>query len=205
MRQLVDRPRQRRLSAADVGHGAPLPAPWAARDASTATGGLVHFTGLASAYERTYEMWDIFGPYTEVVSRGAGAKSLAREDLDVTLNLGHDQMRRIASTLAGTLALSESAEGLEVDATLNPEDADVRILIQKIDDGLYREMSFAFRIVRGSWSPDWTEYRIDEYDLHRGDVAIVGYGANPHTVASTRQLSGVDLIPEHRTRRLLLT
>ncbi|MDO8338432.1 MAG: HK97 family phage prohead protease [Microcella sp.] len=203
MRQLVDKPRQRRLSKSGTGRGAPLPAPWTAREASTSTEGLVRFTGLASAYESPYEMWDIFGPYTEVVSLGAGAKSLARDDLDVTLNLGHDQMHRIASTLAGTLNLSESSDGLEVDASLNPDDPDVQLVMRKIEDGLYREMSFAFHIVRGSWSPDWTEYRIDEYDLHRGDVAIVGYGANPATVAQLRH-SGADLIPEHRTQRLLL-
>jgi hypothetical protein len=45
-------------------------------------------------------------------------------------------------------------------------------------------MSFAFRIESGQWSPDYTEYRINRYDIHRGDVAIVGYGANPYTGAS---------------------
>ena len=36
------------------------------------------------------------------------------------------------------------------------------------------KMSFRFFITQGSWSPDWTEYHIDGYDIHRGDVAIVG-------------------------------
>jgi L-ascorbate metabolism protein UlaG (beta-lactamase superfamily) len=48
-------------------------------------------------------------------------------------------------------------------------------------------MSFAFRIESGQWSPDYTEYRINRYDIHRGDVAIVGYGANPATTATMRQ------------------
>lgn len=200
MAQRADKPKSRR-GEGGVGARAPLPAPLTLRS-STSSSGFLHFVGLATAYERSYEMYDIFGPYTEVVSRGAGAKSLAREDLDVRLNLGHDQMRAIASTVAGTLTLSESDAGLNVDAQLNPADADVQYLAQKIDDGLFREMSFAFRITRGSWSPDYTEYRIDEYDIHRGDVAIVGYGANPHTSAELRQ-SPADLIPEWRTERLL--
>lgn len=200
MRQRTDRPRERRLSEAGATARAPLPAPLSVRSTSTAAG-FVHFVGLASAYERAYEMWDAYGPYTEVVTAGAGAKSLARDDLDVTLNLGHDQMRRIASTLAGTLKLTESDAGLEVDAQLNPADSDVDYAKRKIEDGLYTEMSFAFRIVRGAWSPDYSEYRINEYDIHRGDVAIVGYGANPHTSAQLRK-SGVQLIEEHRTRRL---
>jgi hypothetical protein len=28
------------------------------------------------------------------------------------------------------------------------------------------------------------EYHINEVDIHRGDVAIVGYGANPHTAGA---------------------
>lgn len=132
-------------------------------------------------------MHDLFGPYTETVSYGAGARSLSRSDLDVTLNLGHEQMRRIASTTTGTLQLRESTTGLEVDApALDPEDGDVAYIAPKIRAGLITEMSFAFRIVRGEWSPDFTEYRIHEYDLHRGDVAIVGYGANPATTAHLR-------------------
>ena len=38
----------------------------------------VRFEGLASAYERSYEMYDIFGPYTEIVSAGAASQTLAR-------------------------------------------------------------------------------------------------------------------------------
>src|SRR5437899_6809947 len=34
-------------------------------------------TGTASAYERPYDMWDWAGPYKEVVSAGAGSRSLA--------------------------------------------------------------------------------------------------------------------------------
>ena len=47
-------------------------------------------------------------------------------------------------------------------------------------------MSFAFRIVRGAWSPDYTEYRILEVDLDRGDVSAVNFGANPNTSIAAR-------------------
>lgn len=166
--------------------------------------GFVHFTGLASAYETPYDMYDEFGPYTEIVSAGAGARSLATPGLDVTLNIGHDQTRRIAATLNGTLALAESVEGLTVDAPkLDMNDHDVSYIVPKIRSGLITEMSFAFRITRGSWSPDYTEYRIDEYDLQRGDVAIVGYGANPHTSVNLRsQPTGKDLISDDELHQL---
>ncbi|MSZ76339.1 MAG: phage prohead protease [Actinobacteria bacterium] len=151
--------------------------------------GLLHFDGFASVYNRGYEMWDMFGPYSEQVTSGAGAESLARADLDVPFVLAHDSLRRIARTTNGTLTLSErtvdDVEGLHVDApALDATDSDVAYIAPKLRSGLIDEMSFRFRILVGSWSPDWTEYHIEKYDIHRGDVAIVGYGANPHTQGS---------------------
>jgi HK97 family phage prohead protease len=142
--------------------------------------------GYASVVERGYEMWDMFGPYTEVVSEGAGSASLARGDLDVPLVLGHDQLRRLARTTTGTLILTEDGTGLSVHAPkLDASDYDVAYIAPKLRSGLIDEMSFAFRIESGQWSPDYSEYRINRYDIHRGDVAIVGYGANPHTAGAT--------------------
>jgi HK97 family phage prohead protease len=186
IRAAADRPSQRRCS-----HFAGSPA--AQRVAATeeirekSEGGALHFHGLASATDAPYEMYDMFGPYTELVVPGAFGKTLAQVDLDVPLVLDHDSMRRIADTVTGTLSLSETDLGLEVDApNLDPTDADVAYIVPKIRAGLIREMSFRFRITRGSWSPDWMEYHIEEVDIHRGDVAIVGYGANPATVSELR-------------------
>jgi HK97 family phage prohead protease len=169
----------------------------------------LHFTGLASAYERGYEMYDFFGPYTEIVTAGAGAVSLSRADLDVPLVLQHDSLRRIARTTTGTLFLTETDDGLTVDAPqLDSEDRDVAYIAPKIRAGLVDEMSFMFRITKGQWSPDYTEFRIQEFDIHRGDVAIVGYGANPYTASDLRsvkpQIRGRDLITLEDTRLLPL-
>ncbi len=186
----ADRPSQRRSGdAAWSGQLARVSVPSKLELRSSESGSLV-FEGWASAYESPYEMYDYFGPYTEVVSRGAGTKSLNRADLDVPLVLAHDQLRRIARTTNGTLALDEDERGLHVLAPdLDPDDADVAYIAPKLRSGLINEMSFAFRIIRGVWSPDYTEYRIDEYDIHRGDAAIVGFGANPSTAAGLRSAS----------------
>ena len=201
--QRVDRPRQRRSSEPlNTGAGARMPARCEIRAKSGAADmtGPLEFFGHATAFERGYEMYDFWGPYTEVVSEGAADVTLAQTvpPLDTTLNLGHDQLRRIASTVAPERLLRLSVEsythedggaasGLAVLAdNLDPEDYDVRYIAPKLRSGLITEMSFAFRIIRGQWSPDYTEYRIDQFDLHRGDVAIVGYGANPHTDGALR-------------------
>jgi len=173
--------------------------------------GTMAFEGHASVYERGYEMWDMFGPYTEIVSAGAATESLAREDLSVPLVLDHDPMRRIALTDNGTLTLSEDEVGLHVLApALDPADHDVAYIAPKMRAGLITEMSFRFRITSGQWSPDYTEYRINSFDIHRGDVAIVGYGANPYTDGAVRSAveprqqrgrRGADLIGPFDTAR----
>ena len=92
----------------------------------------------------------------------------------------------MARTTNGTLTLSEDENGLQSTARLNPKRGDVNDLVEAIRDGDVTEMSFAFRIVEGQWSPDYTEYRINSYDIDRGDVSAVNYGANPTTSIEAR-------------------
>jgi HK97 family phage prohead protease len=187
VRQRADRPSQRRC-AEQSGSRATVRAALSGVEVREAGDtGALEFLGHASVYEQAYEMWDMFGPYAEIVTEGAGTDSLARADLDVPLVLGHDQLRRLARTTTGTLLLAEDGNGLSVRAPqLDPADYDVAYIAPKLRSGLIDEMSFAFRIESGQWSPDYTEYRINRYDIHRGDVAIVGYGANPYTGATLR-------------------
>lgn len=191
----ADRPSQRRCAAdptssARVSARAPQ---MTVRAATDDPAGALAFEGYASVVEAPYEMYDWYGPYTEIVSAGAFTNTLNRADLDVPLVLQHQSLRRIARTTNGTLLLTEDEHGLRVLADqLDPADHDVAYIVPKLRAGLVDEMSFMFRITRGHWSPDYTEYRIDEVDLHRGDVAIVGYGASPHTTGSG--LRGADVL-----------
>lgn len=153
--------------------------------------GPLSFLGMASVTGQAYEMYDMFGPYDEEIHLGAFAESLARTDLDVPFVLGHDSMRRIARTGndVSPLFLKEITEGdvtgLEVRAPdLQRDDADVSYITPKLKSRLIDEMSFMFRVTSGRWSDDWMTYHIHAVDIHRGDVAIVGYGANPYTAGS---------------------
>ena len=172
--------------------------------------GMLNFQGYASVTDTPYEMYDFWGPYEETVEAGAFTKTLKALGLDVPLVLDHKSLRRIARTTNGTLRLSEDTRGLKVDADLDPEDDDVKYIRRKIEQRLIDEMSFMFRIVEGWWSDDFTQFVIKEVDIHRGDVAIVGYGANPHTqgmsLSPARELvtpaliRGADLISIEDTR-----
>lgn len=153
-----------------------------------------HFHGCASTTEQPYEMYDFWGPYTEIVDRAAFDKTLAAGP-DVAFLLNH-RGATMARTKSGTLTLSVDEEGLMTDAYCNPERTDVRDLAHAIGDGDIDQMSFAFRIVNGQWSPDYTEYRILEVDLDRGDVSAVNYGANPNTSISARTKQALAAVEE---------
>ena len=153
-----------------------------------------HVSGHASVYETRYEMWDSFGPYWEIVSKGAGTRTLA-DDPDVSWLVNHAGIT-MARTTNGSLILTEDKVGLAPQAWLNPKRQDVT------------EMSFAFMLPDGGgrWSHDFTEFRIDEYDLHRGDVSAVTYGANPYTDVAARSrevLADIDHLPEGAARAAL--
>lgn len=141
--------------------------------------------GYASAYDSAYRMFDGFGEYEEIVRAGSGAKTLS-ENPDVVLVFNHAGMP-MARTKAGNLELSEDDHGLHMRAPdLNGNLSVVRDVVTNIEDGNLDEMSFAFRVTRQEWSPDWMQRDITEYSLHRGDVSVVTYGANPATSVALR-------------------
>lgn len=150
--------------------------------------------GYASAFEAGYEMYDFFGPYTEVVAKGAADTTLAA-DPEVVFRFNHGGTP-MASTRNSRLELWADDTGLGQRAWLNPKRSDVQLLVQAIEDLDVREQSFMFRITQGRWSPDYTEYRIESFDLERGDVGPVTYGANPHTSVSARAGDFLASIPD---------
>jgi len=67
------------------------------------------------------------------------------------------------------------------------------------------EMSFAFLLADGAgrWNEDFSEFRIGEADIDRGDVSAVNYGANPYTDVSARSrevLADLDHLPAGAAR-----
>jgi HK97 family phage prohead protease len=144
-----------------------------------------HLRGEATVYNTPYEMWDAFGPYDEIVEHTALDDSLAAEP-DVAFLVNHKGVT-MARTVNGSLTLTSTKQALETDAYVNPKRTDVKDLVTAIEDGEVTEMSFAFMLNKGWWSDDFTQFRISEADIHRGDVSAVNYGANPYTSIAARQ------------------
>ncbi|MFI0894887.1 HK97 family phage prohead protease [Streptomyces sp. NPDC020983] len=150
---------------------------------AAATGGSeLTFTGYACVTETGYEMSDWLGDFTEVVRQGAFAKTL-NEGADVPFLVNHGGLT-LARTKSGTMQLDEDTTGLHVEARLDPASPHVAALRSAMDRGDVDEMSFGFWITRQQWSPDFDQRDILEVSLHKGDVSIVNYGANPATAGA---------------------
>lgn len=157
--------------------------------------------GYATVFDTGYEMWDWYGEYTEYVDSGAADETLAANP-DVVFLENH-KGRSMARTKGGTLELSADSTGLADVAWLNPERTDIRDLVLAIEDGIITEQSFAFQITEGWWNQDFTEFRIKSFDINRGDVSAVNYGANPHTSIAARQrdiFAELDRMPAYAAR-----
>lgn len=163
---------------------------------------LVNFRGHASVTGKGYDLYG--GPddggWTEYVDPGAFKKTLG-EKPDVAFLLNHTGLT-LARTKAGTLQLAEDTVGLVARAQLDTRVSAVNDMVVLMEQGNLDEMSFAFRVVKQSWLnrdgeevPWWDlegiERHITEVSMHKGDVSVVNYGANPFTDAKLRSLDAV--------------
>lgn len=184
-----DRPSQRR-SSADVTALATVRTvlePQELRQIERNGLNVVQVTGLASVTESPYEMHDAFGPYMEVVTRTAFGATLDESPLvEFTVNHGAGGALPMAHTRNGTLDLLQEDSGLRYEAFVDPERHDVQDMLLAMKRGDLAESSFKFRITKGVWSEDYSEYRIDAVDLSRGDVSAVNFGANPAATSGLR-------------------
>jgi HK97 family phage prohead protease len=149
-------------------------------------GYVARFRGVATAFDKPYTVRDAFGEFEETVEAGAATKTLS-ESPDVVFLTNHGGLT-MARTTSGTLRLDAVKKGLAVDADLDTRRSDVDNLALALERKDVDEMSFAFRVVRQEWNEDYTERWIKEFDIHRGDVSAVNFGANPHTSAALRAL-----------------
>ncbi len=159
---------------------------------------LFEVEGYATTFEMGYEMWDMFGPYTEIMDQYALDRSLASKP-DVAFLVNHKGVT-MARTTNNSLTLSKDTHGLHIRAYLNPERHDVHdLMLAMKDDGVIDEMSFAFMLEDGKWDEDYESFRITQANINRGDVSAVNYGANPFTSIQARAtdwLRSMDEVPE---------
>lgn len=127
-------------------------------------------------------------PFIETIAPGAFSRTLSNSK-DIRLFVNHKSDLPLASTLRGSLKLSEDERGLKVEADLAPTSyaQDLKVLSER---GELRGMSFAFKPVKGGevWSADRQARTLTDVKLF--EVSIITHGpAYQATSASLRSLA----------------
>jgi uncharacterized protein len=144
-----------------------------------------HLVGYAMTWGVPYEVagGPDAGGFVEIIERGAADKSLA-ERSDVRFCVDHEGLI-LARTSAGTLRLSTDDIGLLSDASLDPASPYAQSVISAVRRGDMSQMSHSMRVMRQTWSDDYTERRIQEIAMY--DTSVVGFPANPVTAIALDQ------------------
>lgn len=86
-------------------------------------------------------------PFKEIISSGAFGRALKEQTEDIIITLNHN--RCIGSLNRGQIELYENSVGLRARAAITDEET-----IQKLDQGLIRGWSFAFKALSETWIKD---------------------------------------------------
>lgn len=106
----------------------------------------VRVSGYAAVYG---EKTRVRKEFEERIEPGAFDEALAEDD-DVLFLVNHRGLP-LARTSSGTLILRADDKGLQMEATLDSEDPDVRSIVPKVRRGDLSKMSFAFVPKRQEW------------------------------------------------------
>jgi HK97 family phage prohead protease len=152
--------------------------------------------GYALVYEFRYDVagGPSAGGFTEVIARGAAAKSAG--EADVRLLVNHDGVPLARSRGGeGTLQLKSDDVGLKVRAELDPANPTVQELRSAMNRGDLDQMSFAFKVPKGEGRQTFdgkTGVRTIR-ELQLFDVSVVTYPASKATVARLRNEEAPDI------------
>lgn len=160
-------------------------------------------TGYASVFDHAYPVGGgpEHGGWNETVDVDAFKRTLSDKP-DTHLLINHAGMP-LARTKSGTMRLGTDSHGLHVEADLDRRDPDVQALEVKMGRGDMDEMSFAFRTIRHEFNEDLSERRMLEVSIHKGDVSVVNFGANPATSSQLRSLMAALADDDEKARQVI--
>ncbi len=135
----------------------------------------------ASVFDSPYMVRASGYRFDEVIRPGAFKRTLGTNP-DVVFRTEHSGPP-LAATWSGDLRLGEDSRGLWYEVDLDATDPDVQSLISKVQRGVYRESSFAFRVPKDGdrWNDEHDEREVLTCELDRGDVSVVTFGASRET------------------------
>lgn len=143
--------------------------------------GKPHIRGYGAVFD---EYSQDLGGFREIIKPGAFTRTLQKADVRSLWN--HDPLWVLGRNRAGTLSLSQDAEGLRYDVV--PPDAQwARDLLMSIKRGDVSASSFGFKTVRDSWAKDKDGNPVRRLlEVKLFDVGPVTFPAYPQTSAEVR-------------------
>ena len=131
--------------------------------------------------------------FVERIGKGVFTRALENSKRDIDFLAEHDSSKILASTRNDSLTLHEDESGLYMEATIAPTSWG-RDAYTLIESGIYRNMSFGFKVVKDKWkSIENGLYERTIEDLELFEVSVV---KNPAYSQSTIAARGIDVIED---------
>ena len=143
--------------------------------------------GYGSVFDVGYVLYDMFGPYVEVMNRHAFEKSLELEALQVSFLSSHTGLG-MGTTRGGSMAVDADTHGLAFAVGLNMSESDSRNVYRKLESkSTPTDTSIAGVIKAYEWNDSYDEVEIYNWWMSRGEISIVQAGANPAGWIATKK------------------
>ncbi|KKM07194.1 hypothetical protein LCGC14_1736420 [marine sediment metagenome] len=105
------------------------------------------FVGTPIVYNKKSEDLGFF----EIIKPGAATEALKRSDPRLLYGHNSNSLLPIARASAGTLRATETKKGVDIEADPPQKNQFVDALIESIERGDVREMSFGFTVEKDEW------------------------------------------------------
>ncbi|MFH2073717.1 MAG: HK97 family phage prohead protease [Pseudomonadota bacterium] len=100
-----------------------------------------------------YGKWsEDMGGFIEVIDAGAATKALKKSDIRALYGHNSDTLLPLGRQSAKTLRAKESSEGVDIEIDPPKRNPFVDALIESIERGDIREMSFGFNVSKDEWT-----------------------------------------------------
>lgn len=167
--------------------------------------------GLGSVYGQRVTLGWWF-EWDEEVMPGAWSATISKDGADIRSMFNHDPNRLLGRTTAGTLRLSDTADGLRYEVDVNPDDANAMSVWAQVERGDVSGASVWFRVTREQWTEPTDDNGLERplrqiFEAELFEVGPVVFPAFPTTTASAARsldsmLRGAGVTKSSRRARL---
>ena len=184
--------------------------PLEVRAGTGANDGLVEVSGMVIRYGTPYEVYDMWGSFTETIHYGACTALLEAPTLDVRFLLNHKDLPLARTGAEASLVLTDSQDGLLIRALIDPRMSAAQDLVVCLERKTVTQMSIGMEVDPDGdvWSGADDYGMPDIRNIYRlanvFDVSAVTFPASPTTTIelAQRMWGAVPVESRERTRRL---